>query len=54
MCKSKREQRQQKVDSAKEKARANQRAVSYLDDDGYEITVTPQGGVLYNVAECLT
>lgn len=51
MCKPKREERQQREDAAKEKARSEQRAVVYIDDDGCEITVTPQGGVLYNAAD---
>jgi hypothetical protein len=47
----KEQQRTQRERDAIELAKQLGRSVSYDDDDGCEITVTPQGHVFYNVVD---
>jgi len=48
---TRRDEMRDKEKNAVEQARRDQRAVSYIDDDGCEVTVTPQGHVFYNAAD---
>lgn len=43
--------RRQREEAAKRLARQRNKAVTYIDDDGCEITVTAGGHVLYNASD---
>ncbi len=43
--------REQRERSAIRQAQVQQRSITYIDDDGCEITATPAGHVFYNAAD---
>lgn len=51
MSDSQAEARQQRENAVKQRAVREQRAITYIDDDGCEVTVLPSGHALYNAAD---
>lgn len=47
----KQQAREQREKRAIQQAQAQQRPISYIDDDGCEVTATPGGHAFYNAAD---